>query len=154
MPSWYRDPHAPTPNNPRKIGAAALIEREGAVLLDQRADDGTWGLIAGTVEEVETVEEAVIREIREETGLSTRSVALFGVFSDPTRIVGYLDGNVYRLLTLVFRVAVESGDPIASDESRQVRFVAREELRELDLTPAHRLIVERYLETPARVVVA
>lgn len=121
-------------------------------MLDQRADDGTWGLIAGTVEEVETVEEAVIREIREETGLATRSVTLFGIFSDPSRIVGYLDGNVYRLLTIVFRVAVEPGAPVASDESRQVQFVARERLLELDLTPAHRPIVERYLERPGRVV--
>ena len=50
MPGYYRDPRAPTPNNPRAIGAAALIVRDGSLLLDCRADDGTWGLPAGRVE--------------------------------------------------------------------------------------------------------
>jgi 8-oxo-dGTP pyrophosphatase MutT (NUDIX family) len=97
MPGYYRDPHAPTPNKPRTIGAAALIVRDCSLLLDSRMDDAAWGLPAGRVEADETVTEAVIREVREETGLTVTSVVLFGIFSDPTRIVEYIDGNVYSL---------------------------------------------------------
>jgi ADP-ribose pyrophosphatase YjhB (NUDIX family) len=153
MPSWYRDPAAPTPNQPMRIGAVALIQRDGALLLERRADDGTWGLVGGALEPGEAVLEAVRREVREETGLSTRSVDLYGVFSDPSRIVGYPDGNVYRVLAIVFNVEVEDDIPVASDESFELRFVPRAEVLELNLTPAHRPIVESLLAGPAQVVV-
>jgi ADP-ribose pyrophosphatase YjhB (NUDIX family) len=153
MPSWYRDPAAPTPNQPIRLGAIALIEREGALLLERRADDGTWGLVGGAVERGETVLEAVHREVREETGLSTRFVDLHGVFSDPSRIVGYPDGNVYRVLAIVFKVEVEDDIPVASEESYELRFVPHADVLELDLTPAHRPIVESFLARPSHVVV-
>ncbi len=38
MPSWYRDRDAPTPNRPMRVGAVALIERHGTLLLERRAD--------------------------------------------------------------------------------------------------------------------
>lgn len=41
MPSWYRDPEAPTPNGRRGIGVTALIERDGTVLVERRADSVT-----------------------------------------------------------------------------------------------------------------
>jgi ADP-ribose pyrophosphatase YjhB (NUDIX family) len=153
VPSYYRDPDAPTPNQPIRIGAVALIERDGALLLERRVDDGTWGLVGGALEADESVVEALTREIREETGLSARSVELFGLFSDPSRIVCYADGNVYRVVALVFRVAVDGGAPRAGEESHEVRFVPRADLLTHDLTPAHRPIVERYLARPDRVVV-
>jgi ADP-ribose pyrophosphatase YjhB (NUDIX family) len=154
MPSWYRDRDAPTPNRPMRVGAVALIERHGKLLLERRADDGTWGLIAGALESDETVLETLVREIREETGLSTRSAQLFGVFSDPSRIVGYPDGNVYRVLAIAFLVRVEEGTPEVSDESLELRFVSRADILGFDLTPAHRPILERYLAAPLEVVVA
>ena len=152
VPSHYRDPRAPAPNRPLRVGALALVERDGALLLERRADDGTWGLIGGALENDESLSEAVRREVLEETGLETRSMELFGVFSDPSRIVAYADGNVYRVLALAFRVDVEDGSPIRSEESHELRFVPRDELRRLDLTPAHRPIVERFLGGPDSVV--
>jgi ADP-ribose pyrophosphatase YjhB (NUDIX family) len=153
VPGYYRDPLAPPPNNPRAIGAAALISRDGSLLLDCRADDGTWGLPAGRVEDDETVSQAVEREVREETGLEVDSVELFGVFSDPSRIVEYLDGNVYGVVTIAFRVAAH-GEPVASDESRDVRFVPLDDLGSIDLFPTHRPIIEAYLARPHGVVLA
>lgn len=153
MPSWYRDPNAPAPNQPLRVGVVALIERDGRLLVERRADDGTWGLVGGALEADESVSDALVRELREETGLTATSVELFGVFSDPSRRVGYDDGNVYRVLAIAFRVHVSDGPAIASAESLALRFVSREDLGELDLTPAHRPLVERYLARPASVVV-
>lgn len=153
VPSYYRDPNAPAPNQPLRLGAMALIERHGMLLVERRADDGTWGLIGGALEADETIAEAVAREVWEETGLTTRSAELFGIFSDPTRIRAYPDGNVYRVLAIVFCVEVGDGDPVPSEESHELRFVSRAELEALDLTPAHRPIVERYLVSPRGVVV-
>jgi ADP-ribose pyrophosphatase YjhB (NUDIX family) len=154
VPSYYRDPDAPTPNAPRRIGVVAFIERDGRLLLEQRADFGTWGLVGGLLEEDETVEEGIVREIREETGLETVSVKLFGVFSDPTRIVAYPDGNVMRLLSVAFTVRVAEGEPRVSHESLALRFVAREDLGTLELGPAQKPLFDAYLAGRARPVVA
>ena len=149
MPSWYRDPQAPVPNQPLRVGAVALIERDGSVLVD-----GSWGLVGGALEADESIIEALEREIREETGLGVASLELFGVFSHPSRIVGYADGNVYRVLAIAFVVGVDDGAPRTSEESLELRFVPRSELLSRDLTPAHRPIAELYVDGQARPVVA
>jgi ADP-ribose pyrophosphatase YjhB (NUDIX family) len=154
VPSYYRDPDAPAPNLPRRVGVVALIERGGALLLERRADFGTWGLIGGALDDDETVREAIVREIREESGLAVVSAELFGLFSDPTRIVAYPDGNVYQLFTVVFRVAVDGGDPVPSEESLELRLVSLASIWELDVSPAHVPILEAFLADPPDVVVA
>jgi 8-oxo-dGTP pyrophosphatase MutT (NUDIX family) len=153
VPTFYRDPAAPVTNRPRRVGAVALIARDGALLLEHRSDDRVWGLIGGLVDDDETVAEAVVREVREETGLDVLGTRLFGVFSDPGRVVQYRD-DVYTLLTVVFEVDVADGEPVLSDESLELRFVRLEELRTLDLFPVHRPIVDAVLARPADVVVA
>lgn len=102
---YYRDPEAPLPQR-RQVGALALIGKGDRVLLERRSDSGLWGFVGGRVNEDETVEAALRREVHEETGLRLNRIDLFGVFSDPTRIIAYGDGNVVRLLTLVFRSTV------------------------------------------------
>ncbi len=111
------------------------------------------GLIAGALEPDESISDAVRREVKEETGLDTSSIELFGVFSDPSRIVGYADGNVYRVLSIVFRVGVADGEPVPSEETLGLRFVPLDELPRLSVTPAHRPIIERFLARPQGVVV-
>ena len=71
VPSWYRDPNAPAPNQPLRIGVVALIERDGRLLVERRADDGTWSLVGGALEADESVGDALVREVREETGASS-----------------------------------------------------------------------------------
>ena len=104
MPSYYRDPNAPAPNVPRRIGITSLIERDGAFLVERRVDDAReWAFIGGTLEEDEQVLDALHREVLEETGLVIQHARLLGVFSDPTRIVAYPDGKVCRVLSIAFR---------------------------------------------------
>lgn len=56
-----------------RVGCGAVIQRaDGAILLVQRGrppEQGHWGLPGGKVDWMETVEQAVIREVEEETGL-------------------------------------------------------------------------------------
>jgi 8-oxo-dGTP pyrophosphatase MutT (NUDIX family) len=143
---YYRDLAAPEPNKPRTLTVIALIERDGSVLLERRADAPLWSLIAGHVDDDETLTDALRREVCEETGLSVRAFELFGTFSDPTRIVAYPDGNIYRVASLVDLVEVESfGGMRASDESEELRFFSQAELGGLDIPATQRPVFERYL---------
>ena len=141
---YYRDPRAPEPNHRRTLSVIALIERDGSILLERRTDAPVWSLIAGMVEDTETLTQALRREVREETGLTVSSYELFGTFTDPTRIVSYADGNVFRVASFVYFVTVESfGGLRPSSESEQLRFFPKTEILELDLPATQRHIVER-----------
>ncbi len=155
MPSWYRDPSPPSPTGPRGVGVTAIIERDGRVLVERRADSSVveWAFIAGSLDD-ESVLDALHREVREETGFEIADARLFGVFSDPTRIVAYPDGNVRRLTSIVFRVTpVGDRQPQLSEESLEMQFVPRDRLATLPFWPAHQPIRDALLADREEVVV-
>jgi len=155
MPSrfFYRSASAPAPNRPPSLGVVALLERDGALLLDCRSDSGRWGLIGGAVEPDESLAEALRREVAEETGLAVRHYALFGTFSDPSRIIHYPDDTIVRIVTLAYRVTVApDATPRLSDEATALRFFSREALHDLDIVETHRHIVECWLADEALVL--
>lgn len=154
VPSYYRDPSAPAPNRPRRVGVVAFVVRGGSLLLERRADFGTWGIPGGALDEDETLEQGIAREVSEETGLEVVSTELFGIFSDPSRIIEYDDGNVYRLLTVAFVVGVAGGEPRISEESLELRFVPLARVRELDIGAALVPLVDAFLDGHRRPVVA
>ncbi|MBI4969427.1 MAG: NUDIX hydrolase [Rhodospirillales bacterium] len=64
------------------VGVGAVIWRDGQVLLIQRGQpprQGSWSLPGGLQHLGETVEEAVLREVLEETGLSVRLIGVAAV---------------------------------------------------------------------------
>lgn len=128
-----------------------MIERDGSLLLDGRVDPPGWALVAGRMEDQESLVDTLRREVTEETGLVITGYRLFGVFADPSRIGRYADGNTFQVVTVAFEVDVEDfGRLRQSAESEELRFVPRDELGELDLIATHRPIVDCYLsgETP------
>ena len=65
---------------PLTVGEAAVIDRQGRMLLIQRADNGKWAMPGGALEVGETPAAGVLREALEETGMHCRAVSLVGVF--------------------------------------------------------------------------
>ncbi len=100
-------------------GVAAVIFEAGRVLLQRRDDTGRWGLPGGGVEPGESVREAIIREVREETGLEVEPVRLIGVYSDPVyhQVMTYPDGTVIHYVSTVFECAVRGGTLACGEES-------------------------------------
>src|SRR6266508_3769266 len=86
---YYDDPNAPQANSLVPGGSAIVVGQHGEILLQRRADNDRWALPGGTMDIGETLADAVIREVREETGLDVEPVRIVGVYSDPRHVFAY-----------------------------------------------------------------
>jgi 8-oxo-dGTP diphosphatase len=100
-----------------------LVDRPGRpiVLIERRYPPPGWAIPGGFVDVGETLEQAAIREAREETGLEVRLIALLGIYSDPKR-----DARGHTV-TAVY-VAEASGTPQAADDAKTIRIADLEAL--------------------------
>ncbi|MDX9972508.1 MAG: NUDIX domain-containing protein [FCB group bacterium] len=112
-------------------GVAAVIRDDaGRLLMQRRADDGTWGLPAGAVDPGEEPARALIREVWEETGLRVTPERVLGVFGGSKGFrFTYPNGDVSEYMVVVFQCRVVSGELECRDgESLELRWFARDEL--------------------------
>ena len=111
---------------------AVVHDAAGRLLLVQRGREphrGRWSLPGGRVEAGESPEQAVEREVREETGLSVLAGAPVG----RVRIQG--DGVVFDVVDLACTLVHPTGTPIAGDDAADVLFADAAALDALDCTP-------------------
>ena len=128
------------PENPRAyprrpfVGVGVVIFRGEEVLLAQRGKRprrNTWSIPGGAQELGETVEQAGIREIREETGLEIEILGLVDVVDSINRDD---DGKVQFHYTLVDLMAEwRGGEAVAADDVAAVRWVKVKDLAKYDL---------------------
>jgi 8-oxo-dGTP pyrophosphatase MutT (NUDIX family) len=102
-----------------RVSATAFIRDDGGrVLLQQRSDNGFWNLPGGGLELGESVAQACVREVREETGLEVEIVRLIGVYSAPEiTTMSYPDGRVIQYITSLFECHVIGGKLELDSES-------------------------------------
>ncbi|MBM7540277.1 NUDIX domain-containing protein [Amphibacillus cookii] len=110
--------------------AVIILNEENQVLLQKRADVGLWGIPSGHVEIGETVSEAAIREIKEETNLDIRINKLIGVYSDPdSQTFVYPNGKTIHFITTCFLAEIIGGElKCNSNESLEIKFFGQEVL--------------------------
>jgi len=121
------------PNNPL-VGVGAVIVEDNRVLLIRRGQPpllGEWSLPGGVLECGETLREATIREVREETGLSVETGEMLGVYE---RVIRNDDGRVrYHYVLIDFICRVLGGDLAAGTDAAEVQWFGSAELEGLDL---------------------
>jgi ADP-ribose pyrophosphatase YjhB (NUDIX family) len=124
-------------------GVSAVILTPEGILLQRRSDNGFWGLPGGGVEPGESVTEAIVREVREETGLEVRPGRLVGVYSSPSvhQIVTYPDGNVIHYVSSTFEARIVGGALACGSESLELGWFDPQKLPD-GLMPMHKIRIE------------
>jgi 8-oxo-dGTP pyrophosphatase MutT (NUDIX family) len=95
-----------------KVDVRGVVFRDGKILLVQERSDGLWALPGGWADVGDSPSDAVVREIREESGFETRA----------TKLLAFI------------RCEIIGGSPTTSHEIQDVGFVAEDEIPELSLT--------------------
>jgi 8-oxo-dGTP diphosphatase len=91
------------------FASACVADSQGRVLWQFRTDFNTWGLPGGVLELDETLEECLIREVKEETGLEVEAGRLIGIYSAPRFDVVYPNGDQVQQVTFLFETRLIGG---------------------------------------------
>jgi ADP-ribose pyrophosphatase YjhB (NUDIX family) len=111
------------------VGCGAIIvDQLGRILLQRRKDLDVWGIPGGVMELGETFEETLRREILEETNLSIKNIKLFGIYSGKSGFSQYPNGDKVFSVQIIFYVERYDGILKPNSESRELRFLYKEEI--------------------------
>lgn len=129
-----------------RAGTSAVIlsTDRSKVLLTRRTDNRLWCIPGGAIESGESVVEACLREVWEETGLRVEVVRLAGVYSNRDRLVEYTDGKRVQFIVLNFEARITGGSLTLSNETSDAGFFPFAEVETLALLGNHQ---ERIFDT-------
>ncbi|MFG3524892.1 NUDIX hydrolase [Nocardia nova] len=142
---YYNDPQAPDANTVKVAVSAVVRDSDGRILMIHRTDNDKYSIPGGGLEIGESVADAVVREVKEETGIDVEVTKLVGVFSNPRHVIAYDDGEVRQEFSICFLADPRGGELRTSAESREVKWVAPDDLNELDIHPSVLLRIRRGL---------
>lgn len=143
---YYHDPKAPTANSIVPSVTAVVSDDDGAILLVHKTDNGLWALPGGGVDPGESVSEAAVREVAEETGVHVEVGDLIGVYTDPGHVMAYDDGEVRQQFSLCFRARRVTGELRTSSETSEVAWVRPAELEQYPIHRSMRLRIDHGLD--------
>jgi 8-oxo-dGTP diphosphatase len=135
------------------VGVGAVILEGDKILLEQRKNEpskGKWSIPGGLVELGERMEDAVAREVKEETGLEVNEPRLIDVVNYVS--YGERGAVIYHYVIVDYLVTVMRGKPKAASDAAALKWVPFNELEQYDLTESFRLFFERNrpkLENPS-----
>jgi 8-oxo-dGTP pyrophosphatase MutT (NUDIX family) len=114
--------------------AAVIHVSAGKLLLQEKASREGWSLPAGAIEPGETPEEAIIREVAEETGLAVAPSHILGVFGGRDFRYTYPNGDQVEYVVTLFKCRiVEDGGTWTDPETKSLGYFAQDEMPPLAL---------------------
>jgi ADP-ribose pyrophosphatase YjhB (NUDIX family) len=126
------------------VGVGALVFHRGRILLVERAREplkGYWSIPGGVVEVGELLEDAVRREVLEETGLDVNPLSVFEIFE---RIIRDADGRTeYHYVLIDYLCRVVRGTACAADDVCRLAWVKRNDISSYQLTEGTSAVIEK-----------
>jgi ADP-ribose pyrophosphatase YjhB (NUDIX family) len=116
------------------IGVSFNSQRD-QVLLMKRKDVPVWTLPGGKVEKNETLEEAILREMHEETGYYFKITKMIGTYTPINRLAKK---------TYLFELEIISGEPSLSEETKELQFFSLSSLPQKMPVPYPEWIQDAY----------
>lgn len=126
-----------------QVAVGAVVIKDNKVLLVKRKNppaQGVWALPGGRVHAGESLEEAVEREIREETGIHVQVGSVVHVFDVIERNED--DLSVHYVI-IDYRAEYVSGDPRAGDDALEAGWVSKDEIDERAVNDSTRLLLKQ-----------
>jgi ADP-ribose pyrophosphatase YjhB (NUDIX family) len=131
--------------NPIPAATALVLRGESELLLGRRKNDpqkGHWCLPGGFIELGESMEQAALRELKEETGLEGAIISFVDCFYQESRFYG-------SLIIFGYLVEITGGELQANDDLEEVRYFDLDALPELAFD-SHRKLVEQLKKKTAK----
>ena len=126
------------------VGVGAIIVCDGKLLLEKRKNEpgkGKWSIPGGLVELGESVEQTVIREVKEETGLEVEKPEHIDVVDN---IIRDESGRVkYHFVIIDYFMKLKGGTLKAASDAEELRWVTFDEVEKYDLTKTFRAFFQR-----------
>jgi 8-oxo-dGTP diphosphatase len=111
---------------------------QGIILVERSNPPYGWALPGGFLDRGESLEQAAVREAKEETNLDLVNMRQFHTYSDPGR------DPRFQTISTVF-IAESQGKPRSGDDAKNLKVVRYEDLPELDYAFDHKMIIKEYL---------
>jgi 8-oxo-dGTP diphosphatase len=128
------------------VAVGGIVENEHGEILLVKTHHGGWVFPGGQVEIGENLEDALIREVKEESGIDISVSSLIGVYSN-TGVHKWYDGvtDVPTKLMLDFVCKLLGGELAISDEASESKWVEKEKVLDLVTATAIRIRYQAYL---------
>lgn len=111
---------------------------KGQIILQQRKDTEKWSLPGGTMEFGEGIHDTAIREIFEETGLIVTEIKrLVGIYSDPSHVIAYADGEIRQEFAVVIEAEAQGEWRINDQESLQIQAIDPGNIADVPMDTRH-----------------
>ena len=146
MSAYYKNLRAKIGNEFIFIPSVAGVIRNelGEILLQNKGNGEKWSLPAGAIELGEAPAEAVIREVREETGLYVVPRKILGVFGGEDFRYKYPNGHQVEYNVVVFDCVIQSGELCPIDnETTEIRYFSPQKMPELALPYPRDLFLQK-----------
>lgn len=124
--------------------SAVVFNDAGEALLQLRSDYKIWTLLGGYLDPGEDLADCIIREVREEAGITVLPESLVAVLVGADHLHTYENGHQVAIVNICFRcLPVDDTPPTPDkDESLEVRYFALDNLPD-NLYPMHRKLIAK-----------
>jgi 8-oxo-dGTP pyrophosphatase MutT (NUDIX family) len=127
----------------------AVTDDHGRLLLIRRSDNGNWALPGGAIDVGQSMSQAAVREVEEETGIRCEITGLVGIYTNPNHVMHYTSNDEVRQeFSIVLAARAVAGSPTPSSESTSVEWVPLSSIAEYGMHPSMRKRVADYTGGP------